>query len=237
MEDKKSYGTFTAAKPQVVKLFEHEDIWTGHQAEGEGPGPYCWAPRVKAAAQEIIRASHPHLEEANIAYLFRTGSWASRGKLVPGKASVVPALWRFVSGYDLVLVINELLWFNLTRKGRKALLDHQLSCFAEPFPGKDGYQCWETREQDIKEFSQVVKRHGICINSAQGLKELSGQMSLETLQDNVQEEESMGGEHYDEEDNIEEEGLAAALFLEEHGNDEAARENDGEVKATFNFRR
>ena len=185
---------------QVTRLFEHEDPWAVHRPEGSGPGPYRLAPKVAEAARQLIPRCHPHLQEARIAYLFRTGSWSSRGRPVTGRASTAPALWRFLCGYDLVLVLHEETWQNLTRRGRRALLDHQLSCFAEPVPDKDGQPTWGTREQDIQEFSQVVKRHGICIHSPWGLKELTGQQNLQALQDNLEAEESLGGEHDDEEE-------------------------------------
>jgi len=224
-------------KTQVVKLFEHEDIWAVHQAEGEGPGPYRWAPKVKEAAQEVINQHHSHLKEAQIAFLFRTGSWSSKGKTVTGRASIAPALWRFISGYDLVLILNEMIWFNLTRKGRKALLDHHLSHFAEPSEDKEGNLCWDTREQDIKEFSQVIKRHGICINSGQGLQELAGQMTLETLQDNVEEEVSLGGDFF-EEDLLDDEDSHddGEMFMEEPEEDASTRFNEPEIKKSFSFK-
>ena len=237
MNREEAQDKIPTTKTQVVKLFEHEDIWAVHQAEGEGPGPYRWAPKVKEAAREVIEQHHPHLEKANIAFLFRTGSWTSKGKTVTGRASIAPALWRFVSGYDLVLILNEMIWFNLTRKGRKALLDHHLSHFAEPSEDKEGNLCWDTREQDIKEFSQVIKRHGICINSVQGLQELAGQMTLEALQDNIEEEVSLGGDFFEEDLFGEEENdNDGEMFIEEPEDDEEFKAGEPEIKKSFTFK-
>ncbi len=173
-------------------------------------GPYQRASRVQEKAEELIADYHPHLEAAKIAYLFRTGPWKSRNQTVPGKAAIAQQMWQFLSGIHLVLIINQLVWQNLTNNRRRALLDHQLSHFTEPKTDKAGILKWGTREPDLKEFSQVIKRHGICIGDPQPLKELSGQMNLQALQESsdageflesresTESEESLGGEFDDD---------------------------------------
>lgn len=159
--------------------------------EYNGPsGTFRPAPEAKKMAEEIINSYHPHLEKANIIYLFRTGSWKSKGRLVTGKALAIPQMWRFVSGYDLVVMVNEVIWTNLKHKGRQALIDHELSRFEEPNKDKEGNMRWGLREEDLKEFSQVIKRYGICIGNPQTLMELSGQINLQALEENIRQDDS-----------------------------------------------
>jgi len=208
------------SKTQVVTLFESPDPWALHRVEGEGPGPYRLAPKVQEAAQELIARYHPHLQEARIAYLFRQGSWTSRGRTVYGRARTASALWRFVSGIDLVLVLHEETWQDLGRKGRKALLDHQLSHFTPPSEDRQGYPRWGIAEQDIREFSQVIQRHGICIHGSRALQELAGQYALEALQDSLNAEENLGGEDYEEEIHDQEDGPGHGITAPEKGEKE-----------------
>ncbi len=208
------------SKTQVVNLFESADPWALHRVEGEGPGPYRLAPKVQEAAREVIARYHPHLQEARIAYLFRQGSWISRGRTVYGKARIAPALWRFISGIDLVLVLHEETWQNLSRKGRKALLDHQLSHFTAPSTDKQGNLRWGIAEQDIREFSQVIQRHGICIHGSRALQELARQHTLEALQDSLNAEESLGGEYDEEEIDDQTDGPVTGIPAAEKGEKE-----------------
>ncbi|RJX27170.1 MAG: hypothetical protein C4554_04765 [Dethiobacter sp.] len=97
---------------------------------------YRLAPEVRAVADNIIASFHPHLQEATIAYLLRRGTWKSRGCVVTGKAIAAPEQWRFLSGCDLALIINETVWQVLGDKGREVLLDHELSHFTPPPPTK-----------------------------------------------------------------------------------------------------
>ena len=161
---------------------------------------YHLAPGVKAVADPIITNYHPHLREASIAYLLRRGTWKSRGQVITGKAAIAPEQWRLLSGCDLVLIINETVWQVLGDKGREVLLDHELSHFTPPTADKDGSLRWAIREHDLQEFSEVVKRHGVCTGDHRRLIEAAGQLDLEslgTLTTQEEEGESMGGEDED----------------------------------------
>ncbi len=192
--------------------------------------PYCPASEVEAMAKELIREYHPHLQEASIAYLFRTGSWKNRGQVVTGKALAAPQMWRHISSYDLVLIVNQTIWANLERKGQRALLDHELSRFTAPKKDRAGNLRWELQEQDLKEFSQVIKRHGICIGNPQTLMELAGKMDLKALEESAKEQfgESLGGEG--------EKSSADDEFLEEEtidSDDTGIREGEAVIQNIF----
>lgn len=132
-------------------------------------------------AGEIIATYHPHLREAQVAYLFHRESWKSKGAVISGKAQVVPEQWRFLSGYELLVMINETVWQGLSEMGRRVLLDYELSHFAPPVAGKNGDKRWSLRDHDLQEFSEVVRRYGICIGDPRLLKNTASQMELHSL--------------------------------------------------------
>ncbi len=159
------------------------------------------APEIKDLAAAVIEAYHPHLQDASIAYLLRRGTWKSKGQVITGKAAIAPEQWRLLSGCDLLLVINESVWDVLGNKGREVLLDHELSHFTPPAAEKTGNLHWKIREHDLQEFSEVVKRHGVCTGDHRRLVEAAGQLDLESLVAlTIQEGESMGGDYDDPED-------------------------------------
>ena len=142
---------------------------------------YRPAPEVKAAIDSIISRYHPHLQEASVACLLRRGTWKNKGQVITGKATIAPEQWRLLSGCDLLIIINEAIWNVLGSKGRKVLLDHELSHFTPPATDKWGNLRWAMREHDLQEFSEVVKRHGVCTGDHRRLVEVAGQLDLESL--------------------------------------------------------
>jgi len=61
---------------------------------------YRPAPEVEALARQVVNEHHPHLVEAGICFVYRSGRWCARGRTVTGKALVAPPLWRFLSGCE-----------------------------------------------------------------------------------------------------------------------------------------
>ncbi len=145
--------------------------------------PYIHAQEVEDMALSLINAYHPHLFDAKIAYLFRNGSWKNKGQVVTGKAMIAPQLWQYISEFELVVIVNLAIWANLELKGKNALLDHELTRFEVPTRDKRGKQKWSLREQDLKEFSQVIQRHGICIGDSKKLMDVAGKMNVKALQE------------------------------------------------------
>lgn len=158
-------------------------------------GAYKAAPEVEALARAVIEEHHPHLERANIVYLFRAGKWRSKHHTIKGKALVAPPLWRFVGGSDLVLILNQVIYQNLSEAGKAALLDHELSHFNEPTTDNSGVLFWSIRDHDVREFSAVVKRHNICMSNLRALTddgECMEQLDLmKTLADTVENVEAV----------------------------------------------
>lgn len=190
MEEKKVYTVFLNDTPGKAK-----------NRYATGAGLYYHDFSVQELAGEIISSYHPHLKEARIAYLLRPGKWKSKGRAITGRAVVATPLWRLLSGYDLVLILNETIYRGLDEKGKRALLDHELSHFAEPMENNFGEKGWSTREHDVQEFSFVVKRHGICFSNLKSLTGTAYQLDLQSLQE---QNTAKGGFGYagDEEENL-----------------------------------
>jgi len=123
----------------------------------------CGDEALKPLAEELIEAYHPHLARARIVYLFRMGRWLIQDRKVPGQGMVAPAVWRLLSGCDLVVIINEAIFLAVDEKGKRAIIDHELTHFAEPRIGRMGQVTWSLRRHDVEEFSACVLRNGICM--------------------------------------------------------------------------
>ena len=120
--------------------------------------------------RRIINEYHPYLADAKAACLFRTGSWKVKDVTQLGKAIVAPQAWRCLTGYDLLLIVNEVIYCSLSDKGKMALLDHVLSYIKEPAVDKHGAAIYATRDHDIREFSAVVKRHKVCFSNLRAIE-------------------------------------------------------------------
>lgn len=122
-------------------------------------GRYCDAPDVEAVARELIAEipEHRHLATARIRYLFRAGTWASRGRLVLGRAAVLSERDQLLSGgYEAVVIVNRLAWQALSQEARRALVDHELSHLARDDEGD-----LTLAGHDVEEFAAVIRRHGL----------------------------------------------------------------------------
>ena len=180
-------GTFSSKKA---------DGYVGDVSNGTaGWGAYKMAPEAEARAKDVIEEYHPHLASADIVYIFRVGKWRCKHRTITGKALVAPQVWRFVGGCDLVLILSEVIYKNLSDKGKSALLDHELSHFNEPTADNRGALFWTTRDHDVREFSAVVKRHNICMSNLRALTDDGDCMEqldmMKTLADTVENVEAV----------------------------------------------
>lgn len=125
---------------------------------------YRPAPELGNLARQLIREYHAHLADANIAYMFRSGRWLERGATRLGQAIIAPPVWRSLTSYDLVLVVNEEAYRAQTSSGQAAMLDNLLCHFDQPVAGHDGYK-YKSRAPDIVEFSDVVQRRKTCFSN------------------------------------------------------------------------
>ncbi len=193
-------------------------------------GTYKMAHELNGPAREIINKYHPYLADAKMACLFRAGSWKVKDVTQLGKAVIAPQTWRCLTGYDLLLIVNEVIYCSLSDKGKKALLDHVLSYIKEPAVGKHGAAIYGTRDHDIREFSAVVKRHNVCFSNLRAIEEDGTfQLSLlEPLAKTVEASEELYETHQAKEI------VEDPILLEEHDDLE---ELEGTVLQEFNFDR
>ena len=113
-------------------------------------------PEAMELAAGVISQWHEHLTNVTIAYLSveemktrNVETWAKIRKASPVEQALSP-------GTDLILVVNETVWGELSKAQRIALLDHEF-CHA----------AWDSEKGEIKmahhdleEFNTVVRRHG-----------------------------------------------------------------------------
>lgn len=123
------------------------------------------APEVEEIARQLIAKHHPHLVEAKIGYLFRTGPWVTKGQQKYGHAHKPGPRDRQLTGLDFVVVIGRESWDRFTPEQRMAAVDHELAhCGCED--RKDGSRAWVIWPHDLEEFTAIVKRHGLWTYNA-----------------------------------------------------------------------
>jgi len=121
---------------------------------------YERAPELKRDASSLIDEYHQHLLDAEIIYMWRSGRWSVKGVTQHGKAMIVPQLWRELTGYDLVVIVNKRVYSLQPENDRRATLDNLLCQFGLTSGGN-----FVTRDHDIKEFSEAVRRNNRCMSN------------------------------------------------------------------------
>lgn len=124
---------------------------------------FVHAPVVEEVANRLISTVNQfgHLAEAKIAYLFRTGEWMTKGRWEMGKAYVNDERLKFLTGYDLQVVVSDRIWYMTHGIQREALIAHQLCHFERKEPDKHGNPRWGLASHDLEEFAYVVRKYGI----------------------------------------------------------------------------
>ena len=197
----------------------------------EAKSMYMPAPELNGLVRKVINDYHPYLTDAKIHCLFRTGRWKVKDATQLGKAVVAPPVWKCITGYELLLVINKSVFDSLSEAGQTALIDHVISFFKEPQYDANGNLLYGTRDHDVKEFSAVVKRHNICFSNLRAIEaDGSRQLSLfNPLATEVVNEEALK----DIQQPKESEELICKI--EEFDEDEAEDDDDSTVLQSFSF--
>ena len=110
---------------------------------------------LELATTEVIPKWHEHLANIHVACL-AVESLKSKGMVTWAKIKKASPIEFCLSGADVILVVNEEVWRDLTRKQRIALLDHEFC-----------HVTWDQDDgklamigHDLEEFNAVVRRHG-----------------------------------------------------------------------------
>lgn len=107
-------------------------------------------------AQEVIEKWHPDLEEASIAFIFRTEAPTSNGRVAYGAASRIKPEHQLLGlDHDFLIWLAQDKWYTLTDAQKVALIDHEL-CHVG-FNDKDKPVMID---HDIQEFACIIERHG-----------------------------------------------------------------------------
>lgn len=119
---------------------------------------YAEADQPAAIGRALVRALHPHLENAEIGYLYRE-TIKTRGAVVWAQASKVGGKLRHFSHLDFLIEVNWTKWNLLKPPRRVALMDHELThCGIEET--KDGEK-YVLVPHDIEEFDSIARRWGV----------------------------------------------------------------------------
>ena len=82
------------------------------------------------------------------------------------KRLIVPQLWRELTGYDLAVIVNKKAYIYQTERDRRAMLDNLLCQFGLTSSGN-----FQTRDHDIEEFSEAVRRNKACMSNLPAIEE------------------------------------------------------------------
>lgn len=154
---------------------------------------YKLATEAAKIATPIMEEHHAHLLGVRVEFLFMDKTPKSKGCDVWGRAKKVSGLPAFLAlgpntlpdfyadqPFDFFVVeISEEIWERLTAKGKKALVDHELS-HCEITHDDEGNVNLSVVGHDIKEFSAVIRRHGLWNTSVEDfVKAGAEQLSLD----------------------------------------------------------
>jgi hypothetical protein len=126
---------------------------------------YRQAPWAASIAYGVIEKHHRHLEEANIACVFRSGTWSDGGGgTILASAGKVGAKMQAICGDfkpDFIITINEDAWMAMDEKSREALIDHELCHCIKNGCDSLGNPKWGLVGHDVEEFEAIIRRHGL----------------------------------------------------------------------------
>jgi hypothetical protein len=105
-------------------------------------------------ATRIIKAHHPHLVGARIAFVMRSEAPSSGGKVTLGKAKKVSAELQLHFPYDFIIWLARDRYLGLSPLQREALIDHELShCEWDGDTAR-------IKGHDVEEFTHIIERYG-----------------------------------------------------------------------------
>jgi len=149
-------------------------------------GKFSYAKNAHEIAARVIDKWHSGITEAKIAYLFKdVDNWTSKGKIIMARTYKVPEQWQFLSGYDVLVVINFPVWCDLNSKQREALIDHELCHVHKEKNEKTGATTWNLVDHDVEEFAVIVQRHGLWMPDLKKFMRVAQQMTFGDLKQQI----------------------------------------------------
>ena len=153
----------------------------------------------------MIERHHEHLLGLRVTCVYMSKTPKSKGKDVWGRAKKISGLPAFLAGDHLpesyedqppdffVIEISEEVWWRLTTKGKRALIDKQLCCCEVEEDEKTGALGLAIVGPDVAEFDAVLRRHGLWNDSVKEFVEAGAEQL--TLTDEAQSESGLGKTH------------------------------------------
>ena len=118
----------------------------------------------KMANTVVVPEWHADLTDAAICHLLTTKRMKSKGRHVWAKVRKANPVENFLTGHDLVIIIDAAVWERLDESKRLALIDHELCHVERTEDEKTGDIGWRLVGHDLEEFRAVVSRHGMWAN-------------------------------------------------------------------------
>lgn len=109
--------------------------------------------------EDLVRESKllkDELSGVKIKYLFNTKQNLS----YMGKCSLASGKWKFLTGYNYIIEIGQIIWLRLTDEQKKALISHELEHVCFILDEKTGDKKWKIKKHSIEEFTEIVKQYG-----------------------------------------------------------------------------
>lgn len=186
---------------------------------------YRRAEEVQKVADELMQQHHEHLLGLRVTCLFIDKVPKSKGRELWGRVKKISGLPAFLAGdpdhlpefygdepFDFfVIEIAEEAWQGLTTKGRRALVDHELS-HMDIQADEEGRVSLVIVDHDVAEFEAVLRRWGLWNQSVKGFVEAGAeQLALPGI--DLEEDGPRPGERYSVSFNPEQLGRVAEAAL------------------------
>ena len=120
------------------------------------PAEYNKTDKLNSLIKECIDEYHEELKELSIIVLMRKGDWVSKRKTIWAKIKKATPEEIEICDCDIILIINDDIWNNITDGQQRAIIDHELSHLT-----CDDYGNFKIVGHDLEEFEHIVRRHGL----------------------------------------------------------------------------
>ena len=119
-------------------------------------------PGMYRLVRDLVAEFHTDIAEAKIALCWINSVKPDRdGHLLWGRAKKIGELEKEFHEHDFVIILNKQVWRTLPEKGKRALVDHELSHCGVECDEKTGEPRYHTKKHDVEDFVGVVRRHGL----------------------------------------------------------------------------
>jgi hypothetical protein len=117
-----------------------------------------------------------------------------------GKMEKTTGVWKYLSGFNYVLLIHKPLFMDFTEHQKNALVFHEL-LHIKSKEDKDDNVHWQLSKHDVEEFICVVRKFGAWSPQLKVLESLMGDTEEEEMdEEDTEEKDTKDGDTEDEQD-------------------------------------